>query len=336
MRGYCRRAAALLACVAGLLLGVPAPAALAQQAAPGDGAASDSSAALTPVAAVPFVAAAPLAIPPVSGMPPEQGEALAARLRAQASAMGLRIADGASPAGADGFTLEGTAAAARGTEEATVLVLWGLFRNDGAPVESFTTELSLPDAHGADAEGGANVAWDGVTGRVLDVIAQNVAEVLDGLAVGTRLAANAPVPRPNPVRGQGPAVELSALKEQTGPAPILLGPVTGAPGDGNISLREAMQETLKKRGIPLVSGEVKRWYAVSARVAARDAGGDSQSIEIVWKVEDPLGLEVGVVRQENTLPRSSIVPAWGDVAGFAADAAADGIVSLLEQVGETY
>jgi hypothetical protein len=49
-------------------------------------------------------------------------------------------------------------------------------------------------------------------------------------------------------------------------------------------------------------------------------------------VQLPTGKVLGTVRQANDVPAGSLNEGWGQTAGFAAEAAAEGIFSLVNQV----
>ena len=106
-------------------------------------------------------------------------------------------------------------------------------------------------------------------------------------------------------------------------------PVQGAPGDGRISLTNALRNELKKNGVALTKNKVANGYTVKGMVKLQRAVRDKQKIEIVWNVLDGNGNRVGTVSQKNEVPKGSLNGAWGPTAEAAASAAAKGIVKLL-------
>jgi len=101
--------------------------------------------------------------------------------------------------------------------------------------------------------------------------------------------------------------------------PVVMITVTGATGDGNASLKDALIE------------ELARAYRVEGTVALGPAKDGKQSIHIEWTVRDPSGKKLGTVSQRNEIPEGSLDGAWGKTAEQAAGAAAQGIVRLLPQ-----
>jgi hypothetical protein len=106
-------------------------------------------------------------------------------------------------------------------------------------------------------------------------------------------------------------------------------PVVGAPGDGRISLTNALRRELTKNGIALSNRQVTGAYTVQGTVKLNKVSGSSEKVNIVWKVYDSTGNRVGTVSQNNVIPKGSLNGAWGPTAIAAASAAAKGIVKLL-------
>jgi hypothetical protein len=106
-------------------------------------------------------------------------------------------------------------------------------------------------------------------------------------------------------------------------------PVVGAPGDGRISLTNALRRELSKNGIALSNRKVAGSYTVQGSVKLNKVSGKSEKVNIVWKVYDATGNRVGTVSQNNVIPTGSLNGAWGPTAIAAASAAAKGIVKLL-------
>ena len=106
-------------------------------------------------------------------------------------------------------------------------------------------------------------------------------------------------------------------------------PVTGAPGDGKISLTKAIKKQLYAKGIRLTSKRTDSVYQVRGVVQVGNAKKGKQAIRIDWKVYDPRGKRLGTVTQKNEIPKDSLSGSWGPIADAAAGAAANGISKLL-------
>lgn len=124
-------------------------------------------------------------------------------------------------------------------------------------------------------------------------------------------------------------VVTGAVGKRTGPLFTYVKPVSGAPGDGRISLTNSLRRELKKNGIALKGKKQADTYTVEGLVKLQKPVGDRQKIEIVWNVFDAKGHRVGTVSQKNAVPNGSLNGAWGPTADAAASAAAKGIVKLL-------
>jgi hypothetical protein len=111
----------------------------------------------------------------------------------------------------------------------------------------------------------------------------------------------------------------------------LLG-VTGSPGRGNDELYLAMRKALRDAGWPVVKNPGKTTLSISGRVALTTPKSGVQQVKLAWAVTLPTGKVLGTVRQANDVPAGSLNKGWGQTAGYAAEAAAEGIFNLVEQV----
>jgi hypothetical protein len=107
--------------------------------------------------------------------------------------------------------------------------------------------------------------------------------------------------------------------------------VTGAPGDGSLSLTNAIQRELASKGVTVAERATAAAYRVEGSVTMGEVKEGKQPIHIEWLVRDPSGKKLGTVSQRNEIPEGSLNGAWGKTAEQAAGAAAQGIVKLLPQ-----
>ena len=105
--------------------------------------------------------------------------------------------------------------------------------------------------------------------------------------------------------------------------------VTGAPGDGSVSLTGALQRELARKGVALSNAPGGQTYTVAGNVIVGQGAQGKQPIQIDWNVKDPAGKKLGTVSQKNEIPQGSLDGAWGKTADAAAAAAAQGILKLL-------
>ncbi len=124
-------------------------------------------------------------------------------------------------------------------------------------------------------------------------------------------------------------VITGAVNKRTTSLLTVVQPVQGAPGDGRISLTNALRQELKKNGIALSQQKVAGGYVVRGQVKLSKPLNGQQKVQIVWNVYDGQGNRVGTVSQKNSIPTGSLNGAWGPTTEAAASAAAKGIVKLL-------
>lgn len=111
---------------------------------------------------------------------------------------------------------------------------------------------------------------------------------------------------------------------------VMVKMVTGAPGDGQTSLTNAMKRSLQQQGITLVNAGGTNTYVVSATVQVAEPAEGRQPISIRWLVTSPDGKQT-TVKQDNTVQQGSLNGAWGATADAAAAAAAKSVVELLNK-----
>jgi hypothetical protein len=111
---------------------------------------------------------------------------------------------------------------------------------------------------------------------------------------------------------------------------VAVGPIKGAPGDGEGALAVALGAALASRGIEVAASGDGLVVEGSVRRSRR---AESDLIEIRWAVLAPDGSELGAVSQSNLVPAGVLDVAWGPVAEAVAGGAADGVHALLAEIG---
>jgi hypothetical protein len=112
-------------------------------------------------------------------------------------------------------------------------------------------------------------------------------------------------------------------------AKIQVAAVTGAPGDGNISLTRQMKAQLAALG-PVVQDDATGVdFIVQGNVRMVPIPGNQQRVEIQWSVKVPSGDERGKVVQLNEIPAGSLDHYWAEVAVVVAKEAAGGVNDVL-------
>jgi hypothetical protein len=109
-----------------------------------------------------------------------------------------------------------------------------------------------------------------------------------------------------------------------------IGTVKGAPGDGNQALARALIGILPMKGVSVEAAQVKAQWRIEG--AIKVVPGPTQDVvTLTWRVLDASGKEAGTISQENAVPRGRLSKPWREIAGFAAEAAAEGIAQLIQQ-----
>ncbi len=152
-------------------------------------------------------------------------------------------------------------------------------------------------------------AWRQADQSLLESLADSAAAKLAAL-IGPDIIA------PPPLRAQ--------------PLVLAIGPVEGAPGDGNRALTQALLGTFRLRGFDAREAREPGSFLVTARVVVRPGPG-GERVDIVWSVTGPAGRDLGTVRQSNVVPAGTLDGAWTDVAFAIAEGAADGVLEALQR-----
>ena len=105
--------------------------------------------------------------------------------------------------------------------------------------------------------------------------------------------------------------------------------MTGAPGDGNVSLTKQMKTHLAALG-PMVQDDAGGAdFIVQGDVRMVPIAGGQQRVEIQWTVKAANGDERGKVVQLNDIPAGTLDHYWADVAVVVATEAAGGVNDVI-------
>ncbi len=124
------------------------------------------------------------------------------------------------------------------------------------------------------------------------------------------------------------AIDPATLR--AGAPKIRFGGVRGAPGDGNISLAARMREQLSGLGLIVQDVADGALYGLDATVALTPPAGGVQRVEIIWIVSRRDGEDLGRVAQLNEVPAGRLNAPWGDIAHVAAQQAAGGVQTVIQ------
>jgi hypothetical protein len=99
-----------------------------------------------------------------------------------------------------------------------------------------------------------------------------------------------------------------------------------------VSLSNALKTALTAKGARVTDGPAAVGWRVECVVTISALSATEDRVQLVWKLLDPDKKEAGTLTQENPVPKGRLGKKWGDVASFAAEAAADGIWQILQQI----
>jgi hypothetical protein len=115
------------------------------------------------------------------------------------------------------------------------------------------------------------------------------------------------------------------------PLRLVIGTVTGAPGDGDTSLPRALAFALGDSGVQVIDQDEPGAPRVAGKVSLSPMPGGQQHVRIVWTVSTATGGQIGTIAQENVVPKGSLDGPWSDAAAAVAGAAADAVRGLAAQ-----
>ncbi|HUN41930.1 MAG TPA: hypothetical protein VMU81_16720 [Acetobacteraceae bacterium] len=107
--------------------------------------------------------------------------------------------------------------------------------------------------------------------------------------------------------------------------------VTGAPGDGDVSLTKQMRMRLGLLGPAVQTTATGADYTVQGQVRAVPLPDDKQRIEIQWIVKNAKDQEIGRVIQLHEIPAGTLDHYWGDVAVVVATEASGGVEDVIKK-----
>ena len=129
---------------------------------------------------------------------------------------------------------------------------------------------------------------------------------------------------------------IEARRELSDPHSLLNRPpaiyfkgVSGAPGDGNVSLTKQMTSHLTNLGDVVQDTGKAADFTVEGQIKTAPGAGNTTRVEIQWIVTDSKGQEDGRVVQINEVPPHTLDQFWGEVAVVVANEAAGGVQEVV-------
>ncbi len=260
-----------------------------------------------------------LAISEITGMPDKSAARLRAHLKAELASRGIALVNSPQKAA---YSLKAFTSAASGAQGLTLVNIWEVLDKNGRRTHRFIGEETGPASPSDDP-------WDGVNSTMLNAVAVNLARDYKAWATGRAIPARAPL-RKAPVRiAASKPLVTGSIPASRARRTVSVPPLSGAPGDGNQALANALKSALAKSGYKVLPTDRGAAYTISGEVYIGPPGDGKQDLAIDWKVTDANRRRLGVIKQRNRVRAFALNRQWGATASGAAKAAARHIVKLL-------
>ena len=241
-----------------------------------------------------------IVVRPVEGVDGDRSAALTAALVAALQQANVPAGSGAGAGNRGSQVLSATVTptaegGAGGEGDVRIDLSWDLADHAGAPIGAGTGSWIVPAP-----------AWRAAAPEAMADLAGEVAPRVAALIQN------------DPGRG----VPASA------PRRVHFAGLEGAPGNGAATLPRLVAYLLEQNGYNAVD-TAEDAVSVAGLYQAEPAADNMETVAIQWRVTDSEGQEIGVVTQENLIPRGSLDGPWGDAAFYIAEGAVQGVHSLL-------
>ncbi len=259
-------------------------------------------------------------IAPVQGTPGMMGRLLSARITDELMSRQVRASSRSQ--GKVTYILEGKAFLNPGEQGRTDFRIdWNLSAPDGLSAGRFSDRVPVNGA-----------GWDAITAAVMDPMARRAAAQVDIMLQEHVQAPEAiPIPQVESQLLQQSMLELRVVRTLT---PVFVDYISGAPGDGRLSLRDALSKALSKARVPVAPTFNDQTYLVMGDVHVTPIDSARNKFDITWVVLRSNGETIGVVDNTMSVGVSRVIPAWGSVAEQAVDEVIGDIVVLIDQASK--
>ncbi|NQV21369.1 MAG: hypothetical protein HQ511_08130 [Rhodospirillales bacterium] len=258
-------------------------------------------------------------IAPVQGAPALSGRQMSARVANELVARKVQASFRSQ--GKTTYLLEGKAfLSASGGGKSDFRIDWNLIAPNGLSAGKFSDRVPV-----------AGSGWGAVTAGVLDPMAQRAAAQIDILIQEhARAPSAAPV---NEVASQELTDALQEIHVLRLLTPVFVGLVDGAPGDGKLSLKDALSKALLRARVPVTPSYSEDAFMVLGDVHVTPVDPTRNLFEITWIVMRSDGETIGTTASSMTVGVDRVTPAWGTVAVDAAEKVVGEIVALIDKAG---
>ena len=220
--------------------------------------------------------------------------------------------------------------------------LWGLSREAGDADILILTRAPNRPAHMLEGVRGADgsIHWylrHATGGEIGKFAAKSPETPDDATLVGRDVAKSLAALLGRSVgRGDGVAPQTQSARAppptgaDTAQTPtILIGTVSGAPGDGNTALAVALAEILRRSPFRPTDKPAEADLQLSATVSLSALEDGAEQLTITWTVTDPSGAQIANLTQANAIPAGLLEGRWGELAYDIALGAAEGLTQVI-------
>lgn len=261
-----------------------------------------------------------LTVDPVQGAAPPFDLSIAKKLSGELERMGYEISPSAP------LRLSGQARAVSDAAGAKIVVDWTLKEASGRIVGRFTNSEIAPYK--------AANPWEAVDADTINKLAHASALSVEQNLAGTDMGSNAVLSTAKaapPERSIAPKPESGITATAT---KVFITGVTGAPGDGNVALPNALALYFGRFDVELLAAKAPDAYVIEGQVKTKPKNASQQTISILWLLKSPAGRELARIAQENAVRIGSLDQSWGNTANEAAEGAADGLLATMASIGK--
>ncbi|MEE9301272.1 MAG: hypothetical protein V3V17_09140 [Alphaproteobacteria bacterium] len=189
-----------------------------------------------------------------------------------------------------------------GGEETEVLLSWRLTNSEGELIGGFEDSYLVKTRQWAGGEGEAMM-------EIAEPAADRISEFLLGVA-----------------RTEEPIPSASSWPR------LVVAPIADAPGQGGPALQDAMEAELTRAGAIVTGAMESDTLGLLADIVVLDTPPGEKTLDIVWRLVEPNGDELGRVSQSGPVPDEVLLGDWTDLAPAIAGGAVGGVLDLLERV----
>lgn len=256
-------------------------------------------------------------VAPIQGAPVLSGRQMSASVANELAARNVRASHRSQ--GKISYLLEGKAylSDARGGRS-DFRIDWNLIAPDGMSAGKFSDRVPIKGS-----------GWSAVTPEVLKPMSRRAAAQVDVmLKQHVRAPARAPV---DAVASKELTEGLQEIHVVRLLAAVFVGLVDGAPGDGRISLKNALSDALLRARVPVVAAYDENAFMVLGDVRVTPLDPTRNRFDITWIVTRSDGETIGSASSTMTVGVNRVIPAWGTVATTAVESVVGEIVALIDK-----